>query len=62
MDYIEIIKNEFIQLSNKINNITFTKDISKGYLIRLNCGHNTIFSGKEEDIIVQILEEINFLN
>jgi hypothetical protein len=62
MDYIEIIKNGFIQLSNKVNNITFTKDISKGYLIRLNCGHNTIFSGKEEDIIVQILEEINFLN
>ena len=62
LGYIETIRNGFIQIGNKIDNITFTENISKGYLIRLNCGHNTIFSGKEERMVVNILEGINFLN
>ena len=58
---IEIIRNGMILIIDKIDKMIFTKDISKGFLIRLNCGHNTIFSGKEENIVIDILEGINFL-
>ena len=58
---IKIIKNGLIQMRNNINSIIFTKEISKGVLIRLNCGHNVIFSGKEENMVVEILEKVNFL-
>lgn len=61
LDDIKIIKNGLIQIKNKINTIIFTKEISKGVLIRLNCGHNVIFSGKEENMVIEILEKINFL-
>ena len=58
---IEIIKNGMIKIKNGIKIMNISKDIVKGFLIRLNCGHNTIFSGKEENIVVEILENINFL-
>ena len=58
---IETLKNGIIQIKNKIPDIIISDDISKGTLIRLNCGHNTIFSGKEQNIVVEILEKHNFL-
>ena len=61
LDEITIIKSGITQIKNKINAINFCKDVSKGFLIRLNCGHNIIFSGKEENMIVEILEKNGFL-
>ena len=61
LNEIKILKNGLIHMKNKINTIIFSENLSKGFLIRLNCGHNTIFSGKEENIVVEILEKINFL-
>ena len=61
LDDIKIIKSGITQIKNKINAINFCKDVSKGFLIRLNCGHNIIFSGKEENMIVEILEKNGFL-
>ena len=58
---VEIIKKGIIKIKNEIKNIHFSKNIRKGFLIRLNCGHNTIFSGKEENTVVEILEKNNFL-
>lgn len=59
---IKIIKNGIETLKEKIGMINYSQNLSKGYLIRLSCGHNSTFSVKQENIIVEILEGINFLN
>ena len=61
LDEITTLKSGIIQIKNKIQKINFFKEVSKGFLIRLNCGHNIIVSGKEENMIVEILEKCNFL-
>ena len=58
---VEVVKNGLIKIKNEIKKINFSQNISKGFLVRLNCGHNTIFTGREENIVVKILENINFL-
>ena len=61
IDNIEILNNGFVQIKNKFKDINISNEVYKGNLIRLNCGHNTTFSGKEQNIVVEILENNNFL-
>ena len=58
---IHIIKNGLIKMKDNLEMINLNENISKGHLIRLNCGHNNIFSGTQENAIVEIMEGINFL-
>ena len=61
LNNIHIIKNGLIKMKDNLEMINFNENISKGHLIRLNCGHNNIFSGTQENTIVEIMEGINFL-
>jgi hypothetical protein len=57
---IKMTKDGFIRIRNLMGKININEDINKGYLIRLNCGHNSIISGKGEKLLVKILEKENF--
>jgi hypothetical protein len=58
---IHIIKSGLIKMKDNLEMININENISKGYLIRLNCGHNNMFSGTQENTIVEIMERNNFL-
>ena len=61
LNYIHIIKNGLIKMKDNLEMININENISKGYLIRLNCGHNNTFSGIQENTLVEIMERFNFL-
>ena len=58
---IDIIKKGLIKMKDNLEMISIKENISKGYLIRLNCGHNNTLPGVQENTIVEILEQNNFL-
>ena len=58
---IRQIKNGIGAMKYNIDNIKLSDNLNKGYLIRLNCGHNVILRGNDEKTLVKILEKENFL-
>jgi hypothetical protein len=60
-NHLMIIKNGLQILINKEDFLFFIKNIDIGHLIRLNCGHNGLYTEEDEKELSDILKNINFI-
>lgn len=58
---LKLIRNCLIILKNKNDFINSIKNIYIGALIRLNCGHNGLYSEIDEKNLIDILKDVDFI-